>query len=392
MSQPVTPELAALRRRYRDLRVAIVHDWLVVDGGAEKVLRALLAAFPQAEVFTLVDHLPDDKRGWLAGHRVHTSLIQRLPFSRRYYRHYLPFMPYAIEQMDLRGFDLVISSSHAVAKGIPTLPGQYHLCYCHTPMRYAWDMKEGYLADAAFPAPLEWYVRRTLGRLRQWDYITASQVDHFVANSHNVASRIAKFYRREATVLHPPVDVGAFAFHPGPRSDYYLAASRLVPYKRIDLIIEAFRHSPGRQLKVVGDGPERKRLERLAKGADNITLLGHQPHDRLQSLMQRARGFVFAADEDFGIMPLEAQACGTPVIAFGQGGALETVRGEEDHNPTGVFFDAQRPESLTQALERFEQRGFSPLACREQAESFGTHLFWQRLSAQLERLPIRLSR
>ncbi|MBB3142868.1 glycosyltransferase [Halomonas organivorans] len=369
--------MTALRCWGQGRRVAIVHDWLVVQGGAEKVLDALLEAFPQAEIFTLVDFLPAGQRGRIARHKVNTGLIQRLPMARRHYRHYLPWMPYAIEQFDLSEFDLIISSSHCVAKGVVTHPGQRHVCYCHTPMRYAWDMKEAYLNDASFPTPLEWYLRRVLKRLRQWDHFTASQVDHFIANSTNVAGRIRKYYRRDATVIHPPVDLESMSCHDGPRDDYYLAASRLVPYKRLDLIVEAFRADGKRRLKVVGDGPERKRLERLAGGARNIELLGFQPNEMLKHLMANAKGFVFAADEDFGILPLEAQACGTPVIAYGRGGARETVLGlEHGTAATGVFFDEQTCVALGEALERFESKAFDSSACREQADRFSRQRFW----------------
>lgn len=370
--------LTALQNWGRHYRVAIVHDWLVVQGGAEKVLDALLQAFPAADLFTLVDFLPESQRGRIAEHRVYTSLIQQLPFARQRYRHFLPLMPYAIEQFDLRGYDLVISSSHCVAKGIVTHPHQRHVCYCHTPMRYAWDMKEAYLQDAALIRPIEWYVRRTLGRLRQWDHFTASQVDHFIANSANVSRRIAKYYGRDAEVIYPPVDLDAFPFNPGPRDDYYLAASRLVPYKRMDLIIEAFRQDGQRRLQVVGDGPERSRLEKLAAGASNIELLGYQPDAVLVEKARRARAFVFAADEDFGILPLEAQACGTPIIAYGKGGALETVLDESHQEATtGVLFDQQTPESLIKALSRFEGMTIHPSACRSQAERFSLQAFWQ---------------
>lgn len=390
MSQDAEAVLAQLQRRHAGLRVAVVHDWLVVQGGAEKVLQALLAAFPQADVFTLVDFMPSRLRGRLSRHRVYTSLLQRLPLARRYYRHYLPVMPYAIEQFDLQAYDLVISSSHAVAKGVLTHPGQLHVCYCHTPMRYAWDMKASYLRDAAFPRPLEWYLRHTLKRLRQWDHFTATQVDHFLANSRNVAARIRKFYGREASILPPPVDVDAFRLHTGPRQPYFLAASRLVPYKRMDLIIEAFRRDGRRRLKVVGDGPDRRRLERLAAGSPNIELLGYSAQAELQRLMAEAAAFIFAADEDFGILPLEAQACGTPVVAYGHGGALETVRGgrEDDGTATGVFFPTQSADSLREALETFEVRHFDPRACRQQAEAFSPACFWQRLQQQLERLAV----
>lgn len=373
---------------YRPQRVAIVHDWLVVNGGAEKVLQALASAFPGAEIFTLVNFMPEGVAPWLEQHRVHTSVLQHMPLARRFYRHYLPLMPYVIEQFDLRGFGLVISSNHAVAKGVLTHPGQRHVCYCHTPMRYAWDMKEAYLKDANFRLPLiETCVRHTLKRMRQWDFFTAAQVDTFVANSYNVARRIGKYYRRDAEVLYPPVDIDAFTLHQGPRENYYLAASRLVPYKRMDIIIQAFARDPQKRcLKVVGDGPEFKRLARLAQGYDHIELIGYLPTDALEPLMQCARGFVFAADEDFGIVPLEAQACGTPVIAYGSGGALETVKGLEYGDvATGVHFAQQTPASLLSALEIFEHRAFMPLACRAQAENFSCQHFWQRLADLLAR-------
>ncbi|CAM3442674.1 glycosyltransferase [Halomonas lysinitropha] len=369
--------LHALQAWGASRRIAIVHDWLVVQGGAEKVLDALLQAFPAADVYTLVDFLPAGQRGRLAGHRVVTSALQHWPLARRFYRHLLPWMPHAIEQFDLSDYDLVVSSSHCVAKGVITHPGQWHVCYCHTPVRYAWDMKEAYLRDAGFSGPVAWYVRRVLGRLRQWDHFTASQVDTFIANSANVSKRIAKYYGRHATVIHPPVDLDAFTFNPEPRDDYYLAASRLVSYKRMDLIIEAFGHEGRRRLKVVGDGPERKRLEKLAAAAPNIELLGYRPDGELQRLMARARGFVFAAEEDFGIMPLEAQACGTPVIAYGRGGSLETVI-DEGSEATGVFFHEQTPAALLGALERFDSLAFSPDACLAQAQRFGIARFWQR--------------
>ncbi|QNU62203.1 glycosyltransferase [Vreelandella titanicae] len=368
--------------RFRHLRVAIVHDWLVVNGGAEKVLKGLAEVFPQAEIFTLVHTLERASIPWLTQHRIHTSGLQRLPFISRFYRHCLPLMPYAIEQFDLRGFDLVISSSHAVAKGVITHPGQTHICYCHTPMRYAWDMKEAYLENSHFRLPgMTAYVRKTLKRLRQWDYFTATQVDFFLANSHNVAQRIAKYYRRDADVLYPPVDTDSFTLHIGQREPYYLAASRLVPYKRMDLIIQAFAQDPlKRQLKVVGDGPEFQRLKRLAEGSPHIELIGYLQGEKLHQLMQRAQAFVFAADEDFGIVPLEAQACGTPVIAYGHGGALETVKGLEHHQQaTGVYFTEQTVASLSAAIEAFEAHEFSPQACRLQAEAFSNAVFTQRL-------------
>ncbi len=382
----INNQLTAMHDEYRTWRVAIVHDWLVVNGGAEKVLSALLQAFPQADLHTLVNFLPAKEAGWLQGHRVVTSVLQRMPLAKRFYRHYLPLMPYAVEQFDLRGYDLVISSSHAVAKGVVTHPGQQHICYCHTPMRYAWDMKEDYLEKARFRLPLmEAYVRKTLKQLRQWDYFTSNHVDYFIANSHNVANRIQKYYRRDAQVLYPPVDTEQFLLNSEPREGYYLAASRLVPYKRLDLIIEAFKATPHRHLKVVGDGSEFERLKLMARAHDHIELLGYQPDEQLIHLMSHAQAYIFAADEDFGILPLEAQSCGTPVIAYGKGGALETVKDiSHGDDATGVLFEQQTPESLLAALEVFETQHFQPRACRQQAEQFSYAHFWQRLHALLD--------
>lgn len=383
VSNASSSSLERLQKAVAPWRVAIVHDWLVTNGGAEKVLKGLLEAFPQADLFTLVDTLPEHQRGWLNGHKVTTSFLQRLPLARRYYQHFLPLMPFAIEQLDVEKYDVVISSSHAVAKGVITHPGQTHICYCHTPVRYAWDMKERYLADARFRfAPMEWLARGVLSRLREWDYFSASQVDHYWANSSNVAARIRKYYQREASVLYPPVAVGQLQCRDGAKEDYYLAASRLVPYKRLDLIIETFRDLPDRRLVIIGDGPDRERLAKIAQGAVNIELLGFCENEVLQDHLARAKGFIFAANEDFGILPLEAQACGTPVIAYGKGGALETVRASrhpDDHEATGLFFEEQTAASLRQAILRFEEHEFLPIACRYNAERFAEGVFWERI-------------
>ncbi len=382
-----TSPLAQVRQATSPWRVAIIHDWLITNGGAEKVLEALLRAWPQADIFTLVDTLPGPQRGWLEGHRITTSFLQRLPLAKKHYRHFLPLMPFAIEQFDVADYDLVISSSHAVAKGVVSHPQQTHICYCHTPIRYAWDMKERYLKDAGLKFPLSWLARHVLHRLRQWDYFSSTQVDHFWANSANVAGRIKKYYRRDAQVLHPPVAVNRLECNAGLREDFYLAASRLVPYKRLDLILETFLALPERRLVIIGDGPERKRLTKMAQGAANIEVLGYCEDEVLQDYLSRARGFIFAANEDFGILPLEAQACGTPVIAFGRGGARETVRPAShpsDENATGVFFEHHTPQSLREAILGFEVRQFSPQACRRNAERFSEENFWERLHSLLE--------
>ncbi len=366
-----TPIKPAPRRR-----VAIVHDWLVVYGGAERCLRQLIGLFPDAELFAIVDFFSDEDRARLFGKRAHTSFIQKLPLARTKYRNYLPLMPLAIEQFDLSAFDIVISSSHAVAKGVLTGPNQQHICYCYTPIRYAWDFQHQYLRESRMTSGLRSAIARlALHYIRMWDSRTAHGVDRFVAISGYIAGRIRKAYGRDAEVLYPPVDLEAFALRRD-KSDFYLAASRLVPYKRVDLIVEAFAAMPRKRLVVIGDGPEMGRIRKLARA--NVTLLGFQNDAVLLDHLQRARAFVFAAEEDFGLLPVEAQACGTPVIAFGRGGAGESVIGLDNpagHAPTGVFFNAQTIPALVEAVELFETVTISPDACRRQAEAFSISAF-----------------
>lgn len=354
-------------------RIALVHDWLVTYGGAERALKAILECFPQADVFTMVDVLPERDRGFLAGRNIITSPLQRMPGARRHYRAYLPLMPLWVEQFDLSGYDLVISSSHAVAKGVLTGPDQPHLCYIYSPMRYAWDLQHQYLRETGRGrGPGGWLVRYLLHRLRLWDVRTAHGVDHFVSISNFIGRRVAKAYRRDSTVIYPPVDVEAFA--PGEhKEDFYLTASRMVPYKRVDLIVDAFRQMPDKRLIVIGDGPDMRKVRALA--GPNVTLMGYQPARVLADHLQRARAFIFAAEEDFGIAPLEAQACGTPVIAYGKGGALETLRGQGAEQPTGMFFGEQSAEALCAAIRAFETLTISPAACRDNALRFGEQRF-----------------
>lgn len=362
--KPPTSEFARLR-------VAIVHDWLVVYAGAERVLEQMLNVFPQADLFAVVDFLDDDKKQCIRNKPVTTTFIQRLPGARKRYRQYLPLMPLAIEQLDLSGYDLVISSSAAVAKGIITGPDQLHLCMCYSPMRYAWDLTHQYLRESGLTSGLKsWMARRLLHRMRMWDYRTANGVDEFIAISKFIARRIEKVYGRESTVIYPPVDIDSYAIGQG-REDYYVTASRMVPYKRIDLIVEAFAKMPDRRLVVIGDGPEFEKINKLT--APNISLLGYQPHEALKSHLQRARAFVFAAEEDFGIAPLEAMACGTPVIALGRGGARETVI----DGLSGILFKEQSIESLTGAVKRFESidSRFDPKAVRRHAVKFSAPRF-----------------
>ena len=373
------------------VKVAIVHEWLSVVAGSEKVLAELVDMFPDADLFAVVDFLDPSARGFIHDKSVNTSFIQALPGSRRWFRHYLPLMPLAVEQFDLSSYDLVISSSHAVAKGVITGPDQVHISYIHSPMRYVWDMQHEHLRESNIGRGLKgWLVRWVLHKLRTWDVRTAHGVDAMVANSEFIARRIKKIYGREAEVVYPPVDVDAFSLH-ADKEDFYLAASRMVPYKRIDVIVESFAGMPDKELVVIGDGPCMRAVR--AKAAPNVKILGYQPFERLRHCMQRARAFVFAAEEDFGIAPVEAQACGTPVIAFGRGGALETVRGLETEGPTGIFFDRQEPECLRQAVAAFEanRHRFTPAACRANAESFSRVRFRDEMTVLISREMARLN-
>ena len=344
------------------------------------MLEQLLRLYPDADVYTLVDFLEPGERSFLQGRPVHTSFIQRLPLAKKHYRQYLPLMPLAIEQFDLSSYDMVLSSSSAVAKGVITGPDQLHVSYVHSPIRYAWDLQHQYLRESGLDRGLRGFAARALLHyIRQWDSRTANGVDAFVANSQFIARRIWKVYRRESAVVYPPVDVDRFPLC-ADKEDFYLTASRLVPYKRIDLIVEAFRSMPNRRLFVIGDGPDYGKVKRAAPA--NVTLLGYQPYEALKSYLQRARAFLFAAEEAFGIAPVEAQACGTAVIAFGKGGALETVRGVDQERATGVFFFEQTAAALRDAVMRFEESSdiISPTACRENALRFSPERFRKEIS------------
>jgi glycosyltransferase involved in cell wall biosynthesis len=295
-------------------------------------------------------------------------------------------MPLAIEQLDLSEYELVISSSHAVAKGVITGPDQLHVSYVHSPIRYAWDLQHQYLRESNLDRGLKgWVAKWLLHKIRLWDLRTANGVDSFIANSRFISRRIWKTYRREAQIIYPPVDVSRFTLHED-KEDFYITASRMVPYKKIDLIVEAFAAMPKKKLIVIGDGPEMNKIR--AKAASNIVLLGYQPFEALRNHMQRAKAFIFAAEEDFGIAPVEAQACGTPVIAYGKGGALETVVGLENaESPTGLFFGEQTLSDIIAAVERFEQNreAFSTTACRENALRFSPEVFRGRFGALVSR-------
>lgn len=365
------------------MKVAIVHDWLTTWAGAEKALAELLACYPEAELFTVVNFLDEQHIPSLEDRTIHTSFIQRLPGARRHYRRYMPLMPLAVEQFDLKGFGLVISSSHAVAKGVITDPDAHHVCYCYSPMRYAWDMQHQYLRQSGHARGIMSAIMRwQLHRLRQWDYLSAQRVDRFIAISHYIQRRIHKCYRRDSEVVYPPVAVERFR-HDRPRENFYLTASRMVPYKRLDLVIEAFNLMPEKRLIVIGDGPDYKRLAALAD--DNVTLLGYQPDEVLVDHLERARAFVFMAEEDFGILPVEAQAAGAPVIGYGVGGTAETVI----HGETGLLATEQSIEALQDSLAMFEHarcssgEAFSAARCREQAGHFSRQRFQAQFSVSV---------
>lgn len=359
-------------------RIAIVHDWLPVYGGAERVLEQMLMVYPDADLFSLIDALDDEGRKFLKGKPVTTSFVQKLPGGKKYYRHCFPLMPFAIEQFDFSDYDMVITSSYAFAKGIITGPRQLHLCYCHSPIRYAWDLQTQYLRESKLDRGIKsWLVRWLLHSIRLWDNRTSAGVDAFMANSRFIARRIEKVYRRDAAVVYPPVNVERFETRTE-KEDFYVTASRMVPYKRIDLIVEAFNGMPDRKLVVIGDGPELPRIKRLA--GPNVQVLGWQPNEVMRDHLQRARGFVFGGEEDFGIILLEAQACGTPVIAYGRGGALETVI----ENETGLFFEEQSPAALQQAVTEFEQRVWDAQRCRRNAERFSARTFRENFQEFVE--------
>ncbi|WP_404684934.1 glycosyltransferase family 4 protein [Raoultella terrigena] len=355
--------------------IGIVADWLVTYAGAERVIKEFLDIFPDSELYSIVDFLQPEARKELHGKNAVTSFIQNLPNSKKNYQKYLPLMPLAIEQLDVSQHDIILSSSHAVAKGVLTGPDQLHISYVHSPIRYAWDLQHQYLREAGFNKGIKaFFVKYLLHKIRLWDYRTANGVDHFIANSQFISRRIKKVYNRESTVIYPPVDVDKF-FLNDRKEDYYFTASRMVPYKRIDLIVEAFSKMPDKKLIVIGDGSEIGKVK--SKAAKNIEILGYQPNHVMLEHMQNAKAFVFAAEEDFGITPVEAQACGTPVIAFGKGGALETIRPLGVDKPTGMFFNEQTIESIINKVNVFEQNieFFEPENCRLNSFRFSASRF-----------------
>ncbi len=364
------------------MKIAIIHDWLVTYAGSERVLEEIIKLYPDADLFSLMDFLPEHERHFLGHRKIQTSFLQHVPFARNKYRSYLPLMPLAIQQFDLSGYKLVISSSHAVAKGVLTTSDQLHVCYCHTPIRYAWDLQHQYLKDAGLDKGVKGKIAQLiLHQIRLWDYSASRRVDHFIANSQNVAAKIKKNYGRESSVIYPPVDVEKF--HPGSKKDdFFLTVSRMVPYKKIDLIVEAFSQIPDKRLVVIGDGPSLSKVK--SKAGSNIEILGYQPDSVICTYLQKARAFIFAADEDFGILPVEAQACGTPVIAYKKGGVLETLINMQ----TGIFFEEQTVASLINAVQEFEcsQDRFESNIIRKNAEKYSRDRFRKEFLALMGKI------
>jgi glycosyltransferase involved in cell wall biosynthesis len=382
-------------------RVALVHDWLTGMRGGEKVLEALCEQYPDADIFTLF-HVPGSVSPAIERHRIITSGLQKLPFSRTRYRALLPLYPTAIEQFDLDAYDLVISSSHCAAKAVVAPGRARHICYCHSPMRYAWDQFDAYFGPERVGAfASRWLYAPMLGRLARWDAATASRVGRFVANSHHVAGRIRRYYNREATIVYPPVDTSFYHPDTTPPGQHFLIVSALVPYKRIDVAIDACRRA-GAALRIVGDGPDRARLERHANGSSttpgaspstslgtspstslgtgHVEFIGRATDDEIRDEYRRALAVLLPGEEDFGIVPVEAQACGRPVVAFARGGALETVIPGE----TGILFDELSSASLTAALERAAATPFDVDRLRANAQRFSRERHVERMRAVVE--------
>lgn len=369
----------------RPPRIACVHEWLTEWGGSEDAFRLILSCFPQAEAFATIDHLCAADRARMGTANIRTTFLQKAPGVRSKFWNYLPLTAMAVETHNVSAADIVISSSHAFAKGVITRGDQFHLSYVYSPMRYAWDLHHEYLRDYRLDRGAKgWLARAMFKRLRAWDRQTANNVDVFVAISRHVQQRIWRTYRRPSRLLYPAVRTERLRLETR-KSDHYVTVSRLVNYKRIDLMLEAFRQMPSRKLVVVGDGPEMAALK--ARCPSNVELKGWQPDDAVEAELQAARAFIFAAHEDFGISPVEAQACGTPVIAYGAGGSLETIRPlGAGPFPTGLHFLQQTPESLRAAVEAFEAAGpvFDPHACREWAERFSETRFLREFRACVE--------
>jgi glycosyltransferase involved in cell wall biosynthesis len=359
------------------IKVALIQDWLTTIGGSEYVFKEIASLYPQADIYTLVARDETIKKLGLEYHKITTSFIQNLPFAKTKYRNYLPLFPLAIEQFDLSSYDLIISSSHAVAKGVLTHSAQLHICYCHSPMRYAWDLYHQYIKESGLNKGIKgFFVKLVLHKIRQWDVASTNRVDYFISNSDYIGKRIKRVYNRDSVTIYPNVAVQNFEVNTD-KEEFYFTCSRLVPYKKVDIIVEAFNAMPDKKLIVIGDGPGFKKIKKIA--GNNVILMGYQPFDVLKQYLSKAKAFVFAAEEDFGILPVEAQACGTPVIAYKKGGALESVV----ENKTGIFFAEQSANSIISAIDTFEKRSvpFNYKYIATHASGFSTERFKKEFSA-----------
>lgn len=363
------------------MKTAIVHDWLVNYGGAERVVEQMLLLYPDADIYTLV--YDEKKMGKIfPKEKVHTSSLQKIPMAEKLYTKFLSLMPKAFEEFDLTGYDLVIASSSCCAKGVITSPTTPFIAYIHSPMRYAWDLYYDYLKNSG--RLTKFFMKRWMPDIRKWDYISSQRIDTIVANSSYIARRIKKFWNRDAAVVYPPVDTDRLSVSDEAAGDYFVVFSRFVPYKRIDLAISACARL-NKKLIVIGSGSQEKELKLLAASCKNtdIKFTGRISDSEVKAYLQKCRALIFCAEEDFGIIPVEAQACGRPIIAFGKGGALETVVNEK----TGVFFEEQSVESLVKAIEKFEkldkENTFNPKKIREHAEKFSAENFRKNLSEQI---------
>jgi len=358
-------------------KTAIIHEWFVNYAGSERCVESFLNIWKKADVFALVDFLNEEERTQiLKGRFPKTSFIQKLPMAKNHHRNYLPLFPLAVEQFDVSDYQVILSSSHAVAKGVVTSSQQLHISYCYTPMRYAWDFTHQYLKESNLQKGIKAaVVKLFLHYLRIWDFSTANRVDYFIAISNYIAKRIKKTYNKDAAVIYPPVDTKLFPCVTE-KENYYITASRFVPYKRIDLIVEAFAKMPDKKLLVIGDGPEKEKIHSYAK--KNIELLGYQDAESLKKYLQRAKAFIFAAEEDFGIVVVEALACGTPVIALNKGGSAETIT----HLKNGIHFNEQSADAIATAVQEFEkhERKFDPVQISKDAALFDREVFEKNIS------------
>ena len=376
------------------MKKALIHDWYTVYGGAERCVESFTNIWDDFDHFSLIDDLSDPHRELiLKGKKTKNSFVQKLPFWKKKYRTYLPLFPFAIEQFDLSDYELILSSSSSVAKGVLTTPSQLHIAYVYSPVRYAWDLYHQYLKESKLDSGVKGLIAKYfLFKLRAWDFSTANRPDHYIAISHFVAKRIKKVYNKEALVIYPPVDTDSFTLTTE-TSDYYITCSRMVPYKKIDLIVEAFSKT-NKRLIVIGDGPDFRKIKKLA--SSNVELKGYVEKEEMLDIIKRAKAFIFAAEEDFGIAPIEAQACGVPVIAYGKGGALETIIGVssdenfDDKSVTGIFFKEQTSSSLLEAVNYFEKNkaSFDRKIIRKNAERFSKDRFEKEFKETIETLYI----